>query len=135
VLVDESDLWPGGRFATTELVVRAGFLRAHPSVVAGLVEAQVRTTDFLQRRPEEAQRLTAEALADLGGKRLPDAVVARAWANLSFDDDPLYDSLRLDAEHAQRLGLLPPASLAGICDLSLLNAALARAGEAPVDCR
>ena len=39
VLVDEADLWPGGEFVTTHLLVRTEFLEDHPDVVEALPRA------------------------------------------------------------------------------------------------
>jgi NitT/TauT family transport system substrate-binding protein len=132
VLVDERDLWPGGRFATTLLVVRTGFLRQHRAAVGRLVAGQVQANDFVNRHPAEAQQVANRAIARITGKQLPAAVVAAAWGHLTFTDDPLASSLATSARHAQSVGLLGPADLAGIDDLSLLNAALKGAGEPEV---
>src|SRR6266700_3570591 len=40
-LVNESGLWPGGKFVTTNLVVTQSFLKAHPGVVSNLLKAQI----------------------------------------------------------------------------------------------
>src|SRR2546423_2923814 len=47
VLVDERDLWPGGEFGTTQLIVRTQFLKDHPDVVKELLEGQVQANDFI----------------------------------------------------------------------------------------
>src|SRR5437899_3086070 len=41
VLVDERDLWPAGKYVTTQLVVRTAFLQQHPDVVENLIKGQV----------------------------------------------------------------------------------------------
>ena len=41
VLVDERDLWPGGKFVTTHLVVRTAFLKQHPDAVAALLRGHI----------------------------------------------------------------------------------------------
>src|SRR4051812_37682525 len=46
VLVDEKDLWPGGRFVTTQLIVRAEFLQQHPDTVAALLRGHVKAVQF-----------------------------------------------------------------------------------------
>jgi NitT/TauT family transport system substrate-binding protein len=127
-LVDERDLWPGGLFATTVLVVRTDFLKAHRDVVKRLLEAQVQTNLLVNRQPAEAQRTANDALASLTGKRLGDQVVSSAWAHMQFTDDPLPASLRTAAEHAQKVGLLTRADLRGLTDLALLNEMLAGQG-------
>jgi NitT/TauT family transport system substrate-binding protein len=127
-LVDERDLWPGGRFATTLLVVRTEFLGAHPDVVRRLLDGQVRASLALGRDPGEGQRQANEALAETTGKRLPDGVVAAAWARMEFTNDPLVATVRESADHAQKVGLLARVDLRGLTDLRLLNQALAAQG-------
>jgi NitT/TauT family transport system substrate-binding protein len=128
-LVDERDLWPGGRFATTLLVVRTDFLKAHRDAVKHLLEAQVQTDLFVNRQPTEAQRIANDALGGLTGKRLGDQVVSTAWAHMQFTDDPLPASVRAAADHAQKVGLLTRVDLGGLTDLTLLNEVLASQGR------
>src|SRR5438067_7455981 len=46
VLVDESSLWPNGKFVTTQVVVRTAFLRAHPDVVRKFLTGQLQAVQF-----------------------------------------------------------------------------------------
>src|SRR4051812_41229253 len=46
VLVDEKDLWPGGQFVTTQLIVRTEFLQQHPDTVAALLRGHVKAVQF-----------------------------------------------------------------------------------------
>jgi NitT/TauT family transport system substrate-binding protein len=129
VLVDERSLWPGGRYATTLLVVRTAFLEQHRDLVRGLLRGQVEANDFVNRHPAEARQIVAGAIATVTGKRLPDAVVDRAWSSLSFTNDPIAASLESSAAEAVNLGLLDPVSLKGVQDLSVLNEILRKAGR------
>lgn len=132
VLVDERDLWPGGRFVTTHLVVRTAFLRAHPATVERLLEGQVDADRFVNEHPAEAQTIVNDGIAKLTGKKLADAVIREAWTHLTFTDDPIAASLTTSAEHATAVGLLAKVDLSGIYDLALLNKVLSAAGEAKV---
>jgi NitT/TauT family transport system substrate-binding protein len=129
LLVDERDLWPGGRFATTLLVVRTDFLRQHPAVVRRLLEGEVAAEDFINHQPTEAQRAVNDAIGAITGKRLADEVVSQAWTRLTFTDDPVAGSLRESADHAHQVGLLPKVDLKGLLDLSLLNQVLVAKGR------
>ncbi|MBW3615023.1 MAG: ABC transporter substrate-binding protein [Actinobacteria bacterium] len=128
VLVDEATLWPQGRFVTTQLVVRAQFLRKHPATVRRLLEGHVRTNAFIAEHPDRARQAANEGIERVTGRKLPDAVIARAWENLSFMDDPIPASLRAAADHAHDVGLQDEADLRGIYDLGLLNEVRAAAG-------
>jgi NitT/TauT family transport system substrate-binding protein len=132
VLVDERDLWPDGQFVTTQLIVATAFLDAHPDVVKHLLEAQVAANDFVNDNAEQAQADVREALTQLTGSDLDPAILAKAWENMEFTDDPIPASLTESAKHAEDLGLLDPTDLTGIYDLTLLNEVLADAGEDPI---
>jgi NitT/TauT family transport system substrate-binding protein len=132
VLVNEASLWPDGQFATTLLAVRTDFLQRHPTTVRHLLEALVRSEDYLTQHPTEAQGVANQAIADITSKPLAGTTIAAAWKNLTFSVDPVAASLRADADHATRLGLLPATDLKGIYDLRILNLVLAAAGRPPV---
>jgi NitT/TauT family transport system substrate-binding protein len=121
VLVDEQDLWPGGDFVTTHLVVRTDYLQEHPQTVRALVAGSVAANDAIEADPEAARAVVGTALGELTGKPLPPAVLDRAWSNISVTDDPVASSLATSAEHAFATGLVDEADLTGIYDLSLLR--------------
>ncbi|MGH8908843.1 MAG: ABC transporter substrate-binding protein [Egibacteraceae bacterium] len=132
VLVDEADLWPGGQYVTTHLVVRTEFLAEHPDVVQRLLRGHLTATDFVNEQPEEAKTIVNDALETLTGRRLADTTIDTAWDHLEFTVDPISASLRKSADDAMSLGLLDPVDLAGIYDLTLINEVLAQAGRPQV---
>lgn len=133
VLVNEADLWPGGRFVTTHLVVRTAYLRANPGIVERLLAGQVEANDAVNADAAQAQRLVNQGIEKVTGKGLSPAVLAAAWKHLTFTDDPIASSLRASAADARALGFLPKsANLDGIYDLGPLNTVLAGKGEAAV---
>ena len=121
VLVDEKDLWPGGDFVTTHLIVRTEYLRDHPQTVRALVEGSVAANEAIDADPEAAKAVVGTALGELTGKPLPPAVLDRAWEGIRVTDDPVASSLATSAEHAFATGLVDEADLTGIYDLSLLR--------------
>lgn len=129
VLVDEADLWPGGEFVTTHLVVRTAFLRDHPQTVRALVEGSVEANRRIAADREAAKAVVGEALGELTGAPLPAAVLDRAWEGIETTDDPVAASLATSAEHAFATGLVREADLRGIYDLTILREVL----DAPVD--
>jgi NitT/TauT family transport system substrate-binding protein len=132
VLVNEKDLWPGGKFVTTHLVVATKFLEAHPQVVKRLLEAHVETTAWINANQAEAKTVVNAALERLTSKKLAPAVIDRAFTELTITDDPVATSLALSAEHAVTAGLLDKPDLRGIYDLHLLNDVLAANGRPAV---
>jgi NitT/TauT family transport system substrate-binding protein len=132
VLVDEKTLWPNGQFVTTLLIVRTEFLRQHPDVVRRLLDGQVQADDFVNQQPGEAQRALIAALAEITSKQLPAPLIAAAWRNLEFTNDPIASSLSTSARHAEEIGLLSDVDLSGIYDLTLLNQVLTASGKKEV---
>ena len=132
ILVDERDLWPEGRFVTTQLMVATEFLSNHPDVVKHLLEGQVAANEFVNDNPEEAQQAVATAIGALTGSELDPAILATSWENLEFTNDPIASSLAESAAHAENVGLLDPVDLDGIYDLSLLNEVLSAEGMAEI---
>lgn len=134
VLVDERDLWPGGKYVTTQLIVRTEFLKKHPDAVERLLRGHVEATAFLNDHPAEAQKAANDAIERLTGKRLASGLVADAWKNMLFTNDPIASSLRKSADDAAAFGFLDlgGVKLDGIYDLSILNRVLASSGASQV---
>jgi NitT/TauT family transport system substrate-binding protein len=132
VLVDERDLWPGGQFVTTHLVVATAYLEKHPDVVKRLLEAHVETTSWINANLAEAKTVVNTALEKLTQKKLATAVIDRAFANLTVTVDPVASSLQVSLDHAVAADLVKAADLHGIYDLRLLNEVLTATGKPTV---
>jgi NitT/TauT family transport system substrate-binding protein len=125
VLVDERSLWPGGRFVTTNLVVRTDFLTRHPDTVKALLQGQVETVDWIAANTDAAKQVINDELKRLTQKALKQNVLDRAFGELTITNDPLASTLRESADHAVTAGLLSKVDLKGIYDLRPLNQVLA----------
>ena len=117
---------------TTLLVVAQSFLSAHPAIVTDLINAQIEANDFIKSNPATAQADANAELASYTGKPLKASIVAAAFKEITFTNDPDAVSLTTDASQAVALGLLKPVNLNGIFDLGPLNKALAAAGQSQV---
>jgi NitT/TauT family transport system substrate-binding protein len=117
---------------TTLLVVSQSFLSAHPAIVADLIKAQIQANNFIKSNPAAAQLDVNAELAAYTGKPLKPSVVAAAFKEITFTNDPDAASLTSDASQAVSLGLLKPVNLSGIFYLGPLNQALAAAGQPQV---
>jgi NitT/TauT family transport system substrate-binding protein len=117
---------------TTLLVVTQSFLSAHPAIVADLVKAQVEANDFISSNTAQAESDANAQLAAYTGKALKSSLIAAAFKEITFTDDPDESSLTQDAQQAESVGLLKSADVSGIFDLSVLNSQLAAAGEAQI---
>jgi NitT/TauT family transport system substrate-binding protein len=133
VLVNEASLWPQGQFVTTEIVATQSFIAAHPTVVSDLLKAQVEANSFIASNKSAAESAANAELASLTGKALKPAILAAAFDQVSFTNDPIASSLITDAAHAQAVGLLSPVkNLTQIYDLGPLNKLLAADGQQQV---
>lgn len=106
VLVDERDLWPGGDFVTTHLIVSAKFLAEHPDIVEKLLRAHVKTTQWINEHPEQAKRIVNDGIKRVTSAALPEPVIDGAWRNQKTTYDPIASSLRKAADDAFALGYL-----------------------------
>jgi NitT/TauT family transport system substrate-binding protein len=132
LLVNEKDLWPNGQFVTTHLIVTQDFLKKYPATVKKLLQGHLESLKYIQSNKADAETAANAQLAALSGKPLKEKVLAAAFDNLTFTDDPIASSLYTSAHHAQDVGLLKPVDLKGIYDLGPLNALLTADGQAPV---
>ncbi|HMC09406.1 MAG TPA: ABC transporter substrate-binding protein [Actinomycetota bacterium] len=133
VLVDESTLWPpDGRYATTVLVVRTDYAKAHRDVVTNLLVGQVAANDAVKAKSAQAQNDAAAAIKALTGQTLSQAVSDLSWIHLTFTNDPIASSIATDATRGQQLGLSKSANISGIYDLTELNSILKAANEPQV---
>ncbi|HEY2080868.1 MAG TPA: ABC transporter substrate-binding protein [Streptosporangiaceae bacterium] len=133
VLVNEASLWPQGQFVTTNLVATQSFISQHPTVVSDLLKAQIEASSFIASNKSAAESAANAELASLTGKSLKPAILAAAFDQVSFTNDPIASSLITDAAHAQAVGLLSPVkNLSGIYDLGPLNKLLAADGQQQV---
>ncbi|MEY2424776.1 MAG: sulfonate transport system substrate-binding protein [Actinomycetota bacterium] len=132
ILVDEKDLWKGGDFVTTHLIVRTKFLEEHPATVKRLLQGHIAATKYVNANTADAQAVANAEIERITTKKLADGVITTAWKSLRFTNDPIAASLKLSATHAQAVDLLDPLNLRGIYDLTLLNELLSGAGEGTV---
>jgi NitT/TauT family transport system substrate-binding protein len=139
VLVNEKDLWPNGKFVTTNVIVRSEFLNQHPDVVKAFLEGHVAALDAIAKDPKAAKEAVTSSIQSLTGSSLDPAVLDSAWANVDFTADPLPATLVDSAKHAVSVGLLDQSEIdaAGglpgtLYDVTPINAALKAAGQPEV---
>ncbi|MBW8766075.1 MAG: ABC transporter substrate-binding protein [Geodermatophilales bacterium] len=122
VLVDEKDLWPGGKFVTTHLIVRTDFLQKYPDTVAALLRGHVKAVQFAESDAAGAKQAVNAGLDAAGGKSLPAPVLDRAWSELTVTYDPIASALKTSAENGVKAGTTAEkVDLKGIYDLRPLN--------------
>jgi len=122
VLVNEQDLWPGGQFVTTHLIVRTEFLEQYPQTVEALLRGHVDAVTWINANPDEARTVVNDGLGTRTGKPLAPEVLSQAWQNLAVTVDPVATSLQESAEDAVEAGVAgEKVDLNGIYELSILN--------------
>ena len=133
VLVDEKDLWPGGRFVTTHLVVRTEFLDKYPGTVAALLRGHVAAVRYAEKDPGGAKEAVNAGLVAAGSKALDKATIDRAWSEMTVTYDPIASTLKKSAANGVTAGTVVKAvDLEGIYDLAPLNHILSALTLSPV---
>ena len=129
VLVDESTLWPGGNYVTTQLIVTSDFLKAHPATVQALVNGQVAANDYIKTNTADAETFVSQGIKNITGKAIDGNLVIASFKNITFTNDPIASSLVKDNKTQKQFGFPAASSLKGLYDLSFLNKALKAAKE------
>ncbi len=126
ILVDERDLWAGGKFTTAVIVARTDYLQNHPDIIKKLLEAHVDETLWINNNKDKAITIFDEQLGNLTGKTIPENELTEAFSRLDITYDPIQSSLYKSADAAYGLGFLDDKkpNLDGIFDLSILNQVL-----------
>ena len=134
VLLDEEELWPGGRFPTTVVVVRTRYLHEHPATVRAFLRGLIASIDYANENTEDAQTAVNTQLEALTGKALAPEVIERAWANITLTVDPIAGEFTRLAQDQVTAGITTRApEVAGFADLTQLNTVLEEAGQPAVD--
>jgi NitT/TauT family transport system substrate-binding protein len=132
VFLDEKSLWKTGNFVTTQLVVATQYLKSYPGTVRALIGSEYATNKWIKANKQAAKDAVQAQLLATTGKNLSDAVINRAWENITPTLDPLAASLAVSVNHAVDAGLLTnigARGVQGIYDLRLLNQLLKFKGE------
>lgn len=120
--LEESELWPQGRYVTTHLVSSTKFLDNHSDLVKKWIAAHIELTEWMNRHPEESIQVVANELKEEMKREFPLDILKRAWGHIQLTYDPIRLSLFQYAEKAYQVGLVrKKPNLAHIYDLALLK--------------
>lgn len=100
VLVEEKDA------ITTVLVSSAALLKDRREVARRFVAAHRELTEWIQKNPEEAQRLACEELQAAFRVDMPAELVARSWARMTITPDTTLAAFQSFVTSAQAVGFL-----------------------------
>ncbi|HET6589426.1 MAG TPA: ABC transporter substrate-binding protein [Candidatus Nitrosocosmicus sp.] len=143
ILVDERDLWPDGKFVTSDIIVRTDYLEQNPDVIKKLLEAHVDETKWLIEKLADANNTQNveevvtgfnKGLSKITGKMYPQNQLKEALSRIDFTVDPLPDTLLSISNSSNNLGFIKTGSnwndgIAKIYDLTILNQVLSEKGE------
>ncbi len=132
VLVNEADLWPKGRYVTTDLIVAKKFLDEHPDVVKQLLQGELESIKFAKTNRKQAEAYVASGIQKASGKAIPANLVTASFDSIDFTVDPIATSLQKNAIESKELGFTTSSDVKGIYDLTLLNEVLKADGQAAV---
>ena len=132
ILVNEADLWPEGKYVTTQLIATTDFLKAHPDAVQKLVNGQVAANDYIKTNTADAETDVSDGIKAITGKPIDGNLVIASFKNIEFTNDPIASSLVTDNTTQKKFGFPAASSLKGLYDLSFLNKALKAAKEPTV---
>lgn len=127
IFVDERDLWPQGKFVTSNIIVSTKYLNNHPDVIEKLLAAHVDKTQWINQNKENFFLVFNEELEKITGKTIPEDELHDAFSRMDITYDPIKESLLKSANDAYDVGFLGniKPDLSEIYDLQLLNKVLA----------
>lgn len=132
IFLEESELWPEGRYVTAALVVRRKVIREHPDLVEKLVAAHVALTERIQSNKAVVADLINDQIHRLTGKALAPSVLSSALHRVEFTAAPLENELQHAADLAYQAGFLKEdPRLDGLYNLSFLDKILRPATAKP----
>ena len=91
---------------TTVLVSSAKFLREHRDLAKKFAQAHAELTDWIQKNPEEAQRILREELAAETTRAMSQELVVKSWKRLQFTTEISQAPLEQFIADAQRAGFM-----------------------------
>ena len=119
ILVDERDLWPDGKFVTSNIIVRTDYLRDNPDVIKKLLEAHVDQTLWINERLTKTNNSVTDmnnistlvsafnnGLKNTTGKTYLEGQLTEALSRIEFTNDPLSNSLTKIADDTSKFGFI-----------------------------
>ncbi|MBI4744636.1 MAG: ABC transporter substrate-binding protein [Actinobacteria bacterium] len=122
IIVDWDEMWKGGNYPTTVVVVRESFLNKRPDLVKKWLAAHIKSVNYIKGNPKESLKLMNAELKKLTGKSLPDKVMKgalmRSKADYNLNKAAVYEF----ADEFYRTGYLKSKpDINGLIDLSYLS--------------
>ena len=100
VFVEEKDT------ITTVLTSSAKFLRDHRDLARKFAQAHAELTEWIEKHPDEAQKIVREELSAETTRQIPAELIARSWKRLRFTTDISREVLEKFVADAQKAGFM-----------------------------
>jgi NitT/TauT family transport system substrate-binding protein len=94
---------------TTVLAASAKFLREHRDLARRFAKAHAELTEWIQKNPDEAQKVVREELTAETTRPIPAELIARSWKRLRFTTEISRQPLEKFIADAQAAGFLKSA--------------------------
>jgi len=132
LILDERDLWPQKRYATTVMVARTAFLKDHQELVEKIVQAHVALCEQIEKDKTKAGGVVGSEIKRITRRGLSPAIIADSLARIEFTADPLTPTMQTQADRAFALGFLGRAKpdLSGFVDTALVSRTTGAGGAA-----
>lgn len=104
--MEESSLWPKGRYATTVVIVRKKFLDQHPEQVRNFLRAHRELTDWINGHPKESKELFNNQFEKFMRRKMDPTILDMAWKRVVFTTDQMRESVLAQAQNAYQVGFL-----------------------------
>jgi NitT/TauT family transport system substrate-binding protein len=124
VLVDERNLWEGGRFPTTIVVASTRALRDRRDQVVALLRIHLALTEIGRSDPRGFAREVNQQYGSITGQPLSDAVLRDAFSRIELTADPMPAQLAEEARRAQELNFAPKGDVSSMVDPAPLREAM-----------
>lgn len=119
---EEKDLWPNHEFSLTVVVTTPQFLAEHSDVIRKVLSVHHQWTLRLSANSAQYADQLNDALAALGGKRLPDSVMRAALQRTVFTDDPLPETFKTMEQWSYDLKFISAApDLTGLFETDIIR--------------
>ena len=106
IFMEESSLWPKGRYATTVVIVRKKFLDQHPEQVRNFLRAHRELTDWINGHPKESKELFNNQFEKFMRRKMDPTILDMAWKRVVFTTDQMRESVLAQAQNAYQVGFL-----------------------------
>jgi NitT/TauT family transport system substrate-binding protein len=100
VFVEEKDT------ITTVLTSSAKFLRDHRDLARKFTQAHAELTEWIQKHPDEAQKIVREELSAETTRQIPAELIARSWKRLKFTIEIPREPLEKFVADAKKAGFM-----------------------------